>query len=122
MLSIGLLLYLIIKWKDIGETKVLVIFGIVIFSLFSFLVPNEISNGSIRESIVKEDNSFKLFTDKDDTIFMWDGEKVTVFHDKEMCRIYKSGNYQIIKESKVNLYGGDYDSKIKIKELGLYLV
>lgn len=112
LLSLGILFYLITKWKDIEE-KGLTIFGFCFFVFISFLIPNSISKGTIRETTVKEDGSFRLFTDKDDTIFMWDGEEVEIFHDEEMCRIYQSGEYQIIKESKVNWYGGNFDSEIK---------
>jgi|TARA_R110000851_G_scaffold56073_4_gene131239 hypothetical protein len=81
------------------------------------MIPNIVSNGTIRETIVEEDGSFYIFTDNDDTIFMWDGEKVEVFRDEEMCRVYLSGEYQIIKESEVNLYGGSFETEIKFTGL-----
>lgn len=111
--SIALIYLIVRKWNDYSELRGLFLFLFCIAVIAALVSPTSISNGTIRETIRKEDGSFMIFTDKDDTIFIWDGEDVEVIFNKEMCAVYQSGDYQIIRESQVNWYGGSFDSKTK---------
>jgi len=101
-------------FSDEGENTEWFFLAIIVLALACGLIPTRLTNGEIRESVVEEDGSFVIFTDKDDTVFIWDGEEVDVFFDKEIFNIYSSGEYQIISQGKVNWYGGLFDLRTKI--------